>query len=175
MPSPPGNITTRRPPLVSPSSPWSAWPFSIGTPIGPLALPLSPPKSHLCTVVPTKTPPYISYHGPAPLLLSYPISSRSSPTASALSSGSNTPTANHFCYRRSSDQGKGRPNTVVGPVHWSGTRSHLPQSSSVGSCGGAALLSLFAVRRHMVMNVQSPWWNLATSALALWEVVWVFL
>ena len=91
---PPGDFTTTCPPHVLPSSMWSAWPPGGGTPLGPLASPPSPPNSNCRTLALTEPPPYISYHRPAPLLLSFPKPSRSPPTASALSLGYDTPPSN---------------------------------------------------------------------------------
>ena len=60
------------------------------------------------------------------------------PPAFALSSGYDPLPANHCCYRRSSDQGKGRHPTVSGPLHWSVTRPYFPQSSAGGYCRGVS-------------------------------------
>ena len=121
VPPPLGDITTTVPPHVSPSSPWSAWTLSGGTPPGPSSFSLSPPNYHCHTVSTTDTPPYASSHGPAPLLPSLPTPSQSSPTASALSSVSDTPTENRCCCSRLSVQVKGRPLMVAGTLQWSGT------------------------------------------------------
>ena len=110
---------------MSPSSPWSAWSSVGGTPPGPLASPLSPPKYCLRTVAPTEPPPYTSSHRPAPLVPSSPTPSWSSPTASPLSLGSDTLPDNHCCYRWSPTQGKGRHLTVADPLHLSVTIYYL--------------------------------------------------
>ena len=128
VPPPPGDIPTPRPPHVSLSSPWSTWPPGVGTPPVPLSYPLSPPKSHFHAVALTEPPSNTSSHGPATLILYFPTPSWSTPTASALSSGSDTQTENIFCYRRSSAQGKGS--------HLYGMIPYLPHIIYVGSHGG---------------------------------------
>ena len=124
VPPQPRDITTPLPSHVSLSPPWSAWTPSGGIPPGPLASNLSPHKSYCPTLAPTAIPIYKSYHGPAPLLPYLSTPSRSSPTASALSSDFDTLPSNQCCYRRYTSKGKGRPPTVAGPMHWSGTRPY---------------------------------------------------
>ena len=43
----------------------------------------------------------------------------------------------YIIINKSSQQVSGRLPTVAGARHWSVTRTYLPQSSNVGSCGGA--------------------------------------
>ena len=81
---PPRDITTTRPPHVLPSSSWYICPPYGETPPGPSTFSLSPPKFRCCTAVLTVPLPYTSSHGPVPLLLSSPTTSKSPPTVSVL-------------------------------------------------------------------------------------------
>ena len=104
-----------------------------GTPARPWAFSISPPSSNCLTIAPTETPPYTSSHIPASFLPSSSSPSWLYPIAYALSSGSDIPPANRCCCRQLSAQGRIRPPTVAGTLHWSGTMSYLPQSSAVAS------------------------------------------
>ena len=86
-----------------------------------------------------------------------------------------TPPTNLYCCRRMYVQGQGRTPTVTGPLHWSGTRPYLHQSRSVGSCGGVSSPLPVSFLWHIVPGVHPPWWDLATTLIALREGFGVFL
>ena len=149
MPPPSGDISTPWLPHVLPPSLWSAWPLGGGTPPGPLSSPPTLHKSHCGQLAPIKPPTYTSSNRLAVLLSSLPTHLESSPTASAISSGSDTTVANSCCYIWFSAQGNGRPSAVAGRLHWSRTIPYLPQIRAVESCCRVAdPLPVFSSPKH---------------------------
>ena len=102
-------------------------------------------------------PPYTSSPRPALLLPYSPSPSQSFPIASTPSSGFDTLLSNHCYCRQLSAQDKGRPPTMVGPPHWSGTRPYLTQISAIRSRVGVAVpLPAYSSQRHSSGCSDSP-------------------